>query len=244
VIKLQEINKTYQVGGSPLRALCDVSLQIASGEYLSVMGPSGSGKSTLLNMIGLLDRPDSGRYWFDTVATEELSEERRARLRGENIGFIFQQFHLINRLSAFENIELPMMLAGQPLKQRRNTVANVLAMVGLSARASHKPNQLSGGQLQRVAIARAIVMRPRLLLADEPTGNLDSHSGGEVVDVLEKLNQDGITLIVVTHDQTLGDRAKRHIRMVDGRIHSDHSGDTRSQQRVEKRGNNSVDETD
>jgi putative ABC transport system ATP-binding protein len=244
VIKLQEINKTYQVGDSPLRALCDVSLQIASGEYLSVMGPSGSGKSTLLNMIGLLDRPDSGRYWFDTVATEELSEERRARLRGENIGFIFQQFHLINRLSAFENIELPMMLAGQPLKQRRNTVANVLAMVGLSARASHKPNQLSGGQLQRVAIARAIVMRPRLLLADEPTGNLDSHSGGEVVDVLEKLNQDGITLIVVTHDQTLGDRAKRHIRMVDGRIHSDHSDDTRSQQRVEKRGKNSVDETD
>lgn len=244
MIKLQEINKTYQVGDSPLRALCDVSLQIASGEYLSVMGPSGSGKSTLLNMIGLLDRPDSGRYWFDTVATEELSEERRARLRGENIGFIFQQFHLINRLSAFENIELPMMLAGQPLKQRRNTVANVLAMVGLSARASHKPNQLSGGQLQRVAIARAIVMRPRLLLADEPTGNLDSHSGGEVVDVLEKLNQDGITLIVVTHDQTLGDRAKRHIRMVDGRIHSDHSDDTRSQQRVEKRGKNSVDETD
>lgn len=244
MIKLQEINKTHQVGDSPLRALCDVSLQIASGEYLSVMGPSGSGKSTLLNMIGLLDRPDSGRYWFDTVATEELSEERRARLRGENIGFIFQQFHLINRLSAFENIELPMMLAGQPLKQRRNTVANVLAMVGLSARASHKPNQLSGGQLQRVAIARAIVMRPRLLLADEPTGNLDSHSGGEVVDVLEKLNQDGITLIVVTHDQTLGDRAKRHIRMVDGRIHSDHSDDTRSQQRVEKRGKNSVDETD
>ena len=244
MIKLQEINKTYQVGDSPLRALCDVSLQIASGEYLSVMGPSGSGKSTLLNMIGLLDRPDSGRYWFDTVATEELSEERRARLRGENIGFIFQQFHLINRLSAFENIELPMMLAGQPLKQRRNTVANVLAMVGLSARASHKPNQLSGGQLQRVAIARAIVMRPRLLLADEPTGNLDSHSGGEVVDVLEKLNQDGITLIVVTHDQTLGDRAKRHIRMVDGRIHSDHSDDTRSQQRVEKRGKNSVEETD
>ena len=208
------------------------------------MGPSGSGKSTLLNMIGLLDRPDSGRYWFDTVATEELSEERRARLRGENIGFIFQQFHLINRLSAFENIELPMMLAGQPLKQRRNTVANVLAMVGLSARASHKPNQLSGGQLQRVAIARAIVMRPRLLLADEPTGNLDSHSGGEVVDVLEKLNQDGITLIVVTHDQTLGDRAERHIRMDDGRIHSDHSDDTRSQQRVEKRGKNSVEETD
>ena len=221
MIKLEAINKTYQVGGSPLRALRDVSLQIGSGEYLSVMGPSGSGKSTLLNMIGLLDRQDSGRYWFDQVATEELNEERRAHLRGENIGFIFQSFHLINRLSAFENVELPMMLAGQPLKQRRSAVADVLAMVGLSQRASHKPNQLSGGQLQRVAIARAIVMRPRLLLADEPTGNLDSKSGGEVIDVLEKLNQDGITLITVTHDQQLGDRARRHIRMVDGSIHSD-----------------------
>jgi|TARA_B110000977_G_C10924403_1_gene434440 putative ABC transport system ATP-binding protein len=223
VIKLEKINKTYQIGDSPLRALCDVSLQIESGEYLSVMGPSGSGKSTLLNMIGLLDRPDSGHYWFDQIATEELNEERRAKLRGENIGFIFQSFHLIDRLSAFENVELPMMLAGQPLKQRRSAVADVLAMVGLSERASHKPSQLSGGQLQRVAIARAIVMRPRLLLADEPTGNLDSHSGGEVIDVLEKLNQEGITLITVTHDQKLGDRARRHIRMVDGLIDSDHS---------------------
>jgi|TARA_B110000908_G_scaffold152281_1_gene187786 putative ABC transport system ATP-binding protein len=223
VIKLEKINKTYQIGDSPLRALCDVSLQIESGEYLSVMGPSGSGKSTLLNMIGLLDRPDSGHYWFDQIATEELNEERRAKLRGENIGFIFQSFHLIDRLSAFENVELPMMLAGQALKQRRSAVADVLAMVGLSERASHKPSQLSGGQLQRVAIARAIVMRPRLLLADEPTGNLDSHSGGEVIDVLEKLNQEGITLITVTHDQKLGDRARRHIRMVDGLIDSDHS---------------------
>ena len=223
MIKLEKINKTYQIGDSPLRALCDVSLQIESGEYLSVMGPSGSGKSTLLNMIGLLDRPDSGHYWFDQIATEELNEERRAKLRGENIGFIFQSFHLIDRLSAFENVELPMMLARQPLKQRRSAVADVLAMVGLSERASHKPSQLSGGQLQRVAIARAIVMRPRLLLADEPTGNLDSHSGGEVIDVLEKLNQEGITLITVTHDQKLGDRARRHIRMVDGLIDSDHS---------------------
>lgn len=223
MIKLEKINKTYQIGDSPLRALCDVSLQIESGEYLSVMGPSGSGKSTLLNMIGLLDRPDSGHYWFDQIATEELNEERRAKLRGENIGFIFQSFHLIDRLTAFENVELPMMLAGQPLKQRRSAVVDVLAMVGLSERASHKPSQLSGGQLQRVAIARAIVMRPRLLLADEPTGNLDSHSGGEVIDVLEKLNQEGITLITVTHDQKLGDRARRHIRMVDGLIDSDHS---------------------
>jgi len=221
VIKLTSINKTYQIGDTPLRALRDVSLNIDSGEYLSVMGPSGSGKSTLLNMIGLLDRPDSGSYLFDNVATEALKEERRARLRGENIGFIFQSFHLINRLTAFENVELPLILTEQPIKSRRQAVAEVLDMVGLSARASHKPNQLSGGQLQRVAIARAIVMRPRLLLADEPTGKLDSASGSEVIEVIERLNRDGITLVAVTHDQNLGDRATRHIRMVDGQIDSD-----------------------
>lgn len=221
MIKLTSINKTYQIGDTPLRALRDVSLNIDSGEYLSVMGPSGSGKSTLLNMIGLLDRPDSGSYLFDNVATEALKEERRARLRGENIGFIFQSFHLINRLTAFENVELPLILTEQPIKSRRQAVAEVLDMVGLSARASHKPNQLSGGQLQRVAIARAIVMRPRLLLADEPTGNLDSASGSEVIEVIERLNRDGITLVGVTHDQNLGDRATRHIRMVDGQIDSD-----------------------
>ena len=221
MIKLISINKTYQIGDTPLRALRDVSLNIDSGEYLSVMGPSGSGKSTLLNMIGLLDRPDSGSYLFDNVATEALKEERRARLRGENIGFIFQSFHLINRLTAFENVELPLILTEQPIKSRRQAVAEVLDMVGLSARASHKPNQLSGGQLQRVAIARAIVMRPRLLLADEPTGKLDSASGSEVIEVIERLNRDGITLVVVTHDQNLGDRATRHIHMVDGQIDSD-----------------------
>jgi len=221
VIRLEMVNKTYQVGESPLRALRDVSLSIEAGEYLSIMGPSGSGKSTLLNMIGLLDRPDSGRYWFDNVATEVLAEEKRARLRGANIGFIFQSFHLVNRLTAFENIELPLMLAEQPVKQRRQAVAEVLEMVGLTSRAKHKPNQLSGGQLQRVAIARAIVMRPRLLLADEPTGNLDSRSGGEVIEVLESLNREGITLIMVTHDQNIGDRATRHIRMVDGQIDRD-----------------------
>ncbi len=221
MIKLEMVNKTYQVGESPLRALRDVSLSIEAGEYLSIMGPSGSGKSTLLNMIGLLDRPDSGRYWFDNVATEVLAEEKRARLRGANIGFIFQSFHLVNRLTAFENIELPLMLAEQPVKQRRQAVAEVLEMVGLTSRAKHKPNQLSGGQLQRVAIARAIVMRPRLLLADEPTGNLDSRSGGEVIEVLESLNREGITLIMVTHDQNIGDRATRHIRMVDGQIDRD-----------------------
>lgn len=225
MITLELVNKTYLVGDSPLRALDDVNLSISAGEYLSVMGPSGSGKSTLLNMIGLLDRPDSGSYLFEGSATERLTEEQRARLRGENIGFIFQAFHLINRLTAFENVELPLILASQPVKQRRQAVRDVLEMVGLSDRAHHNPNQLSGGQLQRVAIARAIVMRPRLLLADEPTGNLDSASGREVIDVLETLNREGITLIVVTHDQQLGDRARRRLRMVDGKIESDRRGD-------------------
>lgn len=221
MIALESVNKTYQVGDSPLRALRDVTLSINPGEYLSVMGPSGSGKSTLLNMIGLLDRPDSGRYVLNGVATEVLPEEDRATLRRENIGFVFQAFHLVNRLTTFENIELPMMLAGQPVGERRDSVRQVLETVKLSDRADHLPNQLSGGQLQRVAIARAIVMRPRILLADEPTGNLDSASGGEIVNVLETLNSEGITLIVVTHDQQLGDRAQRKIRMVDGQIVSD-----------------------
>lgn len=221
MITLDNINKTYQVGDEPLHALRDVSLTINPGEYISIMGPSGSGKSTLLNMIGLLDRPDSGRYWLNNTASQALSEEHRARLRSKNIGFIFQAFHLIERLSAFENIELPLVLAGDALKSRREKVNDVLAMVGLIDRAHHKPNQLSGGQLQRVAIARAIVMRPHLLLADEPTGNLDSVSGKEIIEVLEKLNQEGITLIIVTHDQQLGNRAGRRITMTDGLIASD-----------------------
>ncbi|WP_461481360.1 ABC transporter ATP-binding protein [Porticoccus sp.] len=224
MIELQGINKTYQVGESPLRALRDVNITIKAGEYLSVMGPSGSGKSTLLNMVGLLDRPDSGCYRLDGITTERLGEEARARLRADYIGFIFQAFHLVNRLTTLENVELPMMLAGLAPKQRRQKAMAVLEQVGLADRAGHRPNQLSGGQLQRVAIARAIVMKPRLLLADEPTGNLDQASGQEVVEVLEGLNSEGITLLVVTHDGNLGKRAGRRIRMVDGQIEAD-SGD-------------------
>lgn len=237
MIVLDSVNKTYQVGGTPLHALDNVTLSIETGEYLSVMGPSGSGKSTLLNMIGLLDHPDSGSYLFNGVATETLPEQELARLRGENIGFIFQAFHLINRLTAFENIELPMVLAGEPAKSRRDSVNEVLDMVGLADRADHKPNQLSGGQLQRVAIARALVMRPKLLLADEPTGNLDSVSGNEVIEVLEKLNRDGITLILVTHDQQLGKRAGRRIRMVDGKIEKDEKGEEDVKIQKDERGN-------
>ncbi|MCB1667437.1 MAG: ABC transporter ATP-binding protein [Pseudomonadales bacterium] len=221
MIELRGINKTYEMGGEPLRALRDIDLDINEGEYISIMGPSGSGKSTLLNMLGLLDRPDSGSYQLDNRATEGLDEEKRAALRRDNIGFIFQSFHLVNRLTALENIELPMMLAGQPLSQRKLSAETVLELVGLSDRSGHRPAELSGGQLQRVAIARAIVMKPKILLADEPTGNLDQASGKEIVDVLETLNQEGITLIVVTHDLDLGKRAARRIRMVDGAIVED-----------------------
>jgi putative ABC transport system ATP-binding protein len=223
LIELRGLNKTYTMGGQPLRALRDLALDIHGGDYISVMGPSGSGKSTLLNMLGLLDRPDSGSYRLDGRATEALDEEGRAALRRDNIGFIFQAFHLVNRLTALENVELPMMLAGTPLAVRRRTAREVLATVGLAERSGHRPSQLSGGQLQRVAIARAIVMKPKILLADEPTGNLDQASGLDIVEVVENLNREGITLVVVTHDAALGRRARRRIRMVDGAVVADDS---------------------
>lgn len=221
MIELKGVNKTYQVGEEPLRALRDVDLSISSGEYISVMGPSGSGKSTLLNMVGLLDRPDSGSYHLNNVATQSLSEEERAELRRDNIGFIFQSFHMISRLTAFENVELPLVLDNVPPKIRREKVEAMLETVSLADRQNHRPSQLSGGQLQRVAIARALVMKPKLLLADEPTGNLDLASGRDIINTLEQLNIQGITLMVVTHDGDLGARARRRIRMVDGAIDID-----------------------
>lgn len=221
MIQLQRINRTFEVGEQSVHALDDVSLTINAGEYLSIMGPSGSGKSTLLNMLGLLDRPNSGQYRLDDIETSTQNDNALAAMRRNKIGFIFQAFHLIARLSAAENVELPLMLAGQPPKLRRNRVSETLNALDLSDRADHQPAQLSGGQRQRVAIARAIAMRPQVLLADEPTGNLDRQSGNDVIDVLEALNGDGLTLLVVTHDPDIGGRAKRRIRMVDGRIESD-----------------------
>lgn len=224
MIELRDINKSYLMGGEQVRALQNLSLDIRAGEYISIMGPSGSGKSTLLNMLGLLDRPDAGHYRLNGTATEGISEESRAALRRDNIGFIFQAFHLINRLTALENVDLPMMLAGIPAPKRRKAAEEVLDLVGLKERMKHRPNQLSGGQLQRVAIARAIVMKPKILLADEPTGNLDQSSGRDIIEVIENLNSEGITLVVVTHDGTLGARARRQIRMVDGRVDTDTGG--------------------
>lgn len=218
MIQLENIHRYFQVGGQTVHALNDITLTINKGEYVSVMGPSGSGKSTLLNVIALLDKPTSGRYIFNDQDITKRSDDELAKVRRENIGFVFQFFHLIPRLSAAENIEMPMILAGIPVKERKQRVAEALASVNLLDRSSHRPDQLSGGQLQRVAIGRAMIMRPEILLADEPTGNLDSKSGIEIIQALESLNRKGVTLMIITHDRTLGDRAQRRIRIVDGKI--------------------------
>ena len=218
MIELRGIHRHFQVGEQLVRALDDVTLAIAGGEYVSIMGPSGSGKSTLLNVVGLLDRPTSGRYLLDGRETTELDDDALADVRARRIGFVFQSFHLVPRLTAFENVELPMVLAGQAPAARRARTEEVLAALSLTDRGHHRPDQLSGGQRQRVAIARAMVMRPTVLLADEPTGNLDHVSGGEVLAALESLNAGGISLIVVTHDDEVAARSRRQIRMRDGRI--------------------------
>jgi putative ABC transport system ATP-binding protein len=228
MIELAGIGRDFAVGDELVHALRDVSLELPDGDYASVMGPSGSGKSTLLNVLGLLDRPNAGRYRLDGVDTTTLREEQRAALRRTHIGFVFQAFHLVPRLSAADNVALPMVLAGIEPRERAARVAEVLESLDLSDRARHRPDQLSGGQRQRVAIGRAMVMRPGVLLADEPTGNLDRHAGGEVVELLESLNASGITLIVVTHDPAIGQRARRRIKMIDGRIDSDTRIDARA----------------
>ncbi len=221
VIKICDICRYFVVGDETVNALDHVNLDVAQGEYISIMGASGSGKSTLLNMFGLLDIPNSGSYQFEDRELTTLSEEKRASFRRDKIGFIFQSFHLIPRLTALGNLELPLMLMGIPPGKRHKQANKVLEDLGLSDRAQHLPKQLSGGQQQRVAIARAMILKPPLLLADEPTGNLDTHSGTEVIKVLEELNANGITLIIVTHDLDLGKRARRRIRMLDGKVIQD-----------------------
>lgn len=223
MINLSGVRRQFKVGDEQVTALDDIDLTISSGEYVSIMGPSGSGKSTLLNVIGLLDKPDSGSYHLEGENMTTLGDAQQAALRRHKIGFVFQFFHLVPRMSAAENIELPMMLAGLPGGERKKRVIQVLQAFGLSDRAKHRPDQLSGGQRQRVAIARATIMQPHILLADEPTGNLDRVSGQEVIDIIEALNQKGLTLIMVTHDPELGKRSERRIRMVDGLINSDTS---------------------
>lgn len=225
MIHLSAITRTFHMGDQVVHALSDINLHIASGEYVSIMGPSGSGKSTLLNIIGLLDRPDSGRYELDDRLITDLPETEQAQIRREKIGFVFQSFHLIPRLTAAENIELPLVLSGIPPEQRQIRVNEALQAFELKQRASHRPAELSGGQRQRVAIARATIMRPSVILADEPTGNLDHQIGAEVMALLENLHHGGTTLVVVTHDRELGARAHRQIAMRDGKILTDQTDD-------------------
>ncbi|MDP2032240.1 MAG: ABC transporter ATP-binding protein [Polaromonas sp.] len=220
-IQLTGIQRLFHLGDSTVHALADIGLRITPGEYISVMGPSGSGKSTLLNVLGLLDRPDAGHYVLEGRDVTTLSPDEQARVRSQRIGFVFQSFHLVPRLTAAENIALPMVLAGIPAREREARVQQALAGFGLADRAGHRPDQLSGGQRQRVAIARATIMRPALLLADEPTGNLDRATGDEVIRLLEELNAGGVTLLMVTHDAALGARARRRILMEDGAIRRD-----------------------
>ena len=221
MIELERVARTFVVGDQTVRALDEVSLTIGAGEYVSIMGPSGSGKSTLLNVLGLLDRPTSGIYRLEGRDTTGLSEDELAAARRNRIGFVFQFFHLVPRLTAAQNVELPLILAERAPKVRQARVAELLGAMNLTARAHHRPDQLSGGQRQRVAIARATVLQPAVLLADEPTGNLDRASSHDIVDLLERLNGQGLTLIVVTHDPELGGRAHRKIRMADGKIVED-----------------------
>ncbi|NOQ69536.1 MAG: ATP-binding cassette domain-containing protein [Gammaproteobacteria bacterium] len=218
MIRLEHINRTFTVGDELVHGLDDVSLQIKDGDYVSIMGPSGSGKSTLLNVLGLLDQPDSGNYFLNGDDVTKLTELEQAKVRREKVGFVFQIFHLVPRLTAAENIALPLTLAGVDHEERDQRVREVLASLNLTDRGHHRPDQLSGGQRQRVAIARAVVTKPVLLLADEPTGNLDHASGIDVIKILEQLNEQGITLLLVTHDAELGKRADRIIHMVDGKV--------------------------
>jgi len=218
MIRLSGIHRYFKVGEQTVKALNGIDLAIGRGEYVSVMGPSGSGKSTLLNIIALLDQPSAGSYVLNGKDVTRQSDDELAKIRRDNIGFVFQFFHLIPRLTSAENIEMPMILAGIDSKQRQLRVQQALASVNLLDRAEHKPNQLSGGQLQRIAIARAMVMQPAILLADEPTGNLDSKAGQDIIELLESLHRQGVTLIIITHDRNIGERASRQIRIVDGQI--------------------------
>lgn len=221
MIQLKQICRDFEVGDQQVHALDRVSLDIDRGEYVAIMGPSGSGKSTLLNIIGLLDRPSAGSYILDGDNVTTLPDAVQSRIRRDKIGFVFQFFHLVPRLTAAENTELPLVLAGFSPAERRARVDHILQAVGLAERKDHKPDQLSGGQRQRVAIARATILEPAVILADEPTGNLDRASGREVLEVLEKLNRENITLIVVTHDPDIAGRTARQIHIVDGRIDRD-----------------------
>ena len=221
VVETRDVTRTYGSGGASVHALRGVSLRIDPGEYVAVMGSSGSGKSTLMNILGCLDVPTTGSYRLDGIDTADLDEDQQALVRSRKIGFVFQSFNLIPRTTALANVVLPLGYAGVPRAARRARAEQALAMVGLADRAGHRPNELSGGQQQRVAIARAIATGPRMLLADEPTGNLDSHATHEVLGVLDRLSASGRTIVVITHEDQVAARAHRLVTIADGRIRDD-----------------------
>jgi putative ABC transport system ATP-binding protein len=218
MIKMNAVTKRYRTTELETTALNGIDFELGKGEFVAVMGPSGCGKSTLLNIVGLIDAPSSGEYYFDSKEVSKFSENKLADLRKGNVGFIFQSFNLIDELDVYENVELPLLYRNVPRARRRNLVREALELVGLSARAKHKPDQLSGGQQQRVAVARAVVGDPKLILADEPTGNLDSKNGEEVMEMLRILNEQGATIVMVTHSPSHAERAHRIVHLLDGRV--------------------------
>ena len=216
LIQLEEITKTYDSGENAVQALAGIDLKIGGGEFASIIGPSGSGKSTLMHILGCLDSPSSGRYWLDGEDVAEMTSRELARIRNQKIGFVFQTFNLLPRATIWKNVELPLLYAGISTSDRRERAMEALKRVGLDHRAKHRPNELSGGQRQRVAIARALVNTPSLILADEPTGNLDSKTGSDIINIFEELSLSGQTIIIVTHDPGIAARTHRRIRIVDG----------------------------
>jgi putative ABC transport system ATP-binding protein len=219
MIEIQDITKVYQLGDTELRALDGVSLRVEEGQWVAIMGPSGSGKSTLMNVIGCLDQPTSGSYKLDDQEVARMNDEQLAAVRNRKIGFVFQTFNLLARTSALQNVELPLTYAG--VKNRRARAVAVLERVGLGDRLNHRPQELSGGQQQRVAIARALINEPAIILADEPTGNLDSHAGAEIMEIFRELHAQGMTIVMVTHDADIGNQSERIVHIKDGRITTD-----------------------
>jgi len=221
LIEIRNLVKTYQMGDTAVRALDGVDLDLDRGEYVAIMGPSGSGKSTLMNLIGCLDTPTSGSYRLNNQAVSDLNDDELARIRNKEVGFVFQTFNLLSRTSALENVEVPLVYAGVSRHERHRKAKEMLEAVGLADRMHHQPNELSGGQRQRVAVARALVNGPSILLADEPTGNLDSKTGTEIMDLIDKLNKAGNTIVLVTHEEDIAAHARRVVRLRDGKVIED-----------------------
>jgi len=218
IVSLRQVSRTYRIGLVEVPALIEVSLEVADGEFVAIVGPSGSGKTTMMNILGCLDRPTGGSYLFDSVPVADLDDDQLALVRSRSIGFVFQNYSLLPRTTALDNVAAPLLYQGVPTAERRRRAHEALERVQLADRVNHQPSELSGGQQQRVAIARAIVTEPRMLLADEPTGNLDSHSGAEVMALLRELNATGRTVVLITHEEAVARAADRHITLLDGRV--------------------------